>query len=216
MFKRNQKGFTLIELMIVIAIIGILAAIAIPQFAAYRVRANNTKGSTTAGVIKSAQAALNQDLAAYGFTDEADLVAASAAAATELDGSAGAIVAAMPGVVGARISGTGGNGADSAVGFSVPESVDVIADVSAAGAGGAAAGLSYQVVAESSRGIRAYVVDGDVENTLFYVQNEAWNGSPTIDCTIPPNTSGVIDPHPGAAPSVDGGGDPFANWAVLQ
>jgi prepilin-type N-terminal cleavage/methylation domain-containing protein len=52
--RSNSKGFTLIELMIVIAIIGILAAIAIPNFIAYRNKAYCSRAESDANSITAA------------------------------------------------------------------------------------------------------------------------------------------------------------------
>jgi type IV pilus assembly protein PilA len=56
MLKKVQQGFTLIELMIVVAIIGILAAIAIPAYQDYTVRAKVTEGLNIADSAKTAVA----------------------------------------------------------------------------------------------------------------------------------------------------------------
>ena len=54
--KSVQKGFTLIELMIVVAIVGILAAVAIPAYQDYTIRAQVTEAMSLSGAAKAAVA----------------------------------------------------------------------------------------------------------------------------------------------------------------
>ena len=75
-FNKDERGFTLIELMIVIAIIGILAAIAIPQFSAYRVRSFNSTAQADIRNAATAQEAYFVDNSTY-CGDEAVLTGAT-------------------------------------------------------------------------------------------------------------------------------------------
>jgi type IV pilus assembly protein PilA len=75
--KSNQKGFTLIELMIVVAIIGILAAIALPAYQSYTDRAKFAEIVSASSPIKSAMSVCLQiegDLAACDTEAELGLV----------------------------------------------------------------------------------------------------------------------------------------------
>ena len=71
MMKQVQKGFTLIELMIVVAIIGILAAIAIPAYQDYTIRAQASEGLAMASATKAAVAEYYADKGTWPADDGA-------------------------------------------------------------------------------------------------------------------------------------------------
>ncbi len=94
--KNLQKGFTLIELMIVVAIIGILAAIAIPAYQDYTIRAQVSEGMNLAAAAK---AAVSESFLNRGEAPADRPTAGMSANATDTQGKYVSSVAVANGVI---------------------------------------------------------------------------------------------------------------------
>ena len=184
-----QKGFTLLEIVIVVAIIGILTAIAMPQYQAYRIRAYNANTTTMVKLANAAEIELYAEIGAYGNIDPAGNTTLSALPAVPAGPSGPADSTLTPALRnnataatrGGLIAGTNiSTGASFAVPLAMGVNMTLETSVPAPGPVGVNSSIAFALQARHRNGDKIYGSDSNRPNILFVKTNNNWPGQPGL------------------------------------